>query len=66
MNREPYALKGARTVRGGGSAYALPTPLATWAGSVYVSFVIDVYARYIVGWRASRTAHASFVLDALE
>jgi transposase InsO family protein len=33
---------------------------------VYVAFVIDVYARRIVGWRASRTAHASFVLDALE
>jgi putative transposase len=28
--------------------------------------VIDVYARYIVGWRVSRTAHAAFVLDALE
>ena len=28
--------------------------------------MIDVYARYIVGWRVSRTAHASFVLDALE
>ena len=38
----------------------------TWAGFVYVAFVIDVYARYIVGWRISRTAHASFVLDALE
>jgi putative transposase len=33
---------------------------------LYVAFVIDVYARRIVGWRASRTAHASFVLDALE
>jgi transposase InsO family protein len=31
-----------------------------------VAFVIDVFARRIVGWRASRTAHASFVLDALE
>ena len=51
---------------GRGSAYALPTPLATWSGFVYVAFVIDVYARYIVGWRVSRTAHASFVLDALE
>lgn len=40
--------------------------VATWAGFVYVAFVIDVYARYIVGWRVSRTAHASFVLDALE
>jgi putative transposase len=42
------------------------TYVATWAGFVYVAFVIDIYARRIVGWRASRTAHASFVLDALE
>lgn len=39
---------------------------AAWAGFVYAAFVIDVYARYIVGWRVSRTVHASFVLDALE
>ena len=42
------------------------TYVATWAGFVYVAFVIDTYARRIVGWRASRTAHARFVLDALE
>ena len=42
------------------------TYVATWSGFVYVAFVIDVYARYIVGWRVSRTAHAGFVLDALE
>jgi len=42
------------------------TYVATWAGFVYIAFVIDAYARRIVGWRASRTAHASFVLDALE
>ena len=42
------------------------TYVATWQGFVYVAFVIDVFARRIVGWRASRTAHASFVLDALE
>lgn len=42
------------------------TYVATWSGFVYVAFVIDVFARYIVGWRVSRTAHASFVLDALE
>ena len=42
------------------------TYVATWAGFVYVAFVIDVYARYIVGWRVGRTAHAGFVLDALE
>ena len=42
------------------------TYVATWAGFVYVAFVIDTFARRIVGWRASRTAHASFVLDALE
>ena len=42
------------------------TYVATWQGFVYVAFVIDAYARRIVGWRVSRTAHASFVLDALE
>lgn len=42
------------------------TYVASWQGFVYVAFVIDTYARRIVGWRASRTAHASFVLDALE
>src|ERR1700722_2253098 len=39
---------------------------ATWAGFVYVAFVIDTYARRIVGWRVSRTAHTNFVLDALD
>lgn len=42
------------------------TYVSTWSGFVYVAFVIDTYARKIVGWRASRTAHAGFVLDALE
>ncbi|MBR7518484.1 DDE-type integrase/transposase/recombinase, partial [Mycobacterium tuberculosis] len=42
------------------------TYVATWSGFVYVAFVTDVFARRIVGWRASRTAHATFVLDALE
>ncbi len=42
------------------------TCVSTWTGFVYAAFVIDVYARRIVGWRVSRTAHASFVLDALE
>jgi transposase InsO family protein len=42
------------------------TYVATWQGFVYVAFVIDTFARRIVGWRASRTAHAGFVLDALE
>ena len=42
------------------------TYVATWSGFVYVAFVIDVYARRIVGWRVSRTAHTGFVLDALE
>ena len=42
------------------------TYVATWQGFVYVAFVIDAYARRIVGWRVSRTAHADFVLDALE
>ena len=42
------------------------TYVATWAGFVYVAFVIDAYARHIVGWRVSRTAQVGFVLDALE
>ncbi len=42
------------------------TYVSTWRGFVYVAFVIDAYARRIVGWRVSRTAHANFVLDALE
>jgi transposase InsO family protein len=42
------------------------TYVSTWSGFVYVAFIIDVFARRIVGWRVSRTAHAGFVLDALE
>jgi len=42
------------------------TYVATWTGFVYVASVVDVFARRIVGWRASRTAHAGFVLVALE
>jgi putative transposase len=42
------------------------TYVSTWSGFVYVAFIIDAYARRIVGWRVSRTAHTGFVLDALE
>ncbi len=42
------------------------TYVSTWAGFVYAAFVIDVYARGIVGWKVSPTAHTDFVLDALE
>ena len=42
------------------------TYVATWAGFVYVAFVIDTFARRIVGWRVSRSAETGFVLDALE
>jgi transposase InsO family protein len=40
--------------------------VATWAGFVYVTFIIDVFARCIVGWRVSRSLHTDLVLDALE
>jgi len=40
--------------------------VSTWAGFVYVAFVIDVFARRIVGWRVSRSMRTDFVLDALE
>jgi transposase InsO family protein len=42
------------------------TYVATWQSFVYVAFVIDTFARRIVGWRVSRSAQAGFVLDALE
>jgi putative transposase len=42
------------------------TYVATWRGFVYVAFVIDVYARRIVGWRVSSSLATEFVLDALE
>jgi len=42
------------------------TYVATWSGFVYVAFVIDVFARRIVGWRAARSMHTDLVLDALE
>jgi putative transposase len=42
------------------------TYVATWMGLVYVAFVIDVFARRIVGWRVSRSMQTDLVLDALE
>ena len=42
------------------------TFVATWSGFVYVAFVIDVFARRIVGWRVARTMRTDLVLDALE
>lgn len=42
------------------------TYVSTWQGFVYVAFVVDVFARRIVGWRASRSMQTDFVLDALE
>lgn len=42
------------------------TYVSTWAGMMYIAFVIDVFARRIVGWRVSRNMQATFVLDVLE
>jgi len=42
------------------------TFVATWTGFVYVAFVVDVFARTIVGWRVSRSLRTELVLDALE
>ena len=41
------------------------TYCSTWSGVVYVAFIIDVYSRRLVGWKASRTMTASLVVDAL-
>jgi transposase InsO family protein len=42
------------------------TYVSTWQGFVYVAFVIDVFSRFIVGWKVSASARTDFVLDALE
>jgi len=42
------------------------TYVATWRGFVYVAFVIDAFARHIVGWRASTSLRSDLALDALE
>lgn len=42
------------------------TYVPTWSGFVYVAFVVDVFSRYIVGWRAMKTMQTDLVLDALE
>lgn len=42
------------------------TYVATWSGFVYVAFVVDVFSRYIVGWRVLKSLHTDIVLDALE
>jgi len=42
------------------------TYVATWAGFVYVAFVIDVFARLVIGWRVARSMQTDLVLDALE
>ncbi|MGZ6962433.1 MAG: DDE-type integrase/transposase/recombinase, partial [Ilumatobacteraceae bacterium] len=42
------------------------TYVKTFAGWVYVAFIIDVYSRFIVGWQASRSLRTDLALDALE
>jgi putative transposase len=41
------------------------TYCSTWSGIVYVAFIVDVFSRRIVGWKAARSMHASLVVDAL-
>jgi putative transposase len=40
--------------------------VSTWSGFVYVAFIVDVYARVVVGWRVSTTMTTNLVMDALE
>lgn len=42
------------------------TCVSTWQGFIYVALIINVFARYIVGWRVSASSRTDFVLDALE
>jgi transposase InsO family protein len=42
------------------------TYVSTWSGFCYVAFVVDVFSRFIVGWRVSSSLHTELALDALE
>ncbi len=42
------------------------TFVPTWSGFVYVAFIVDVFARYIVGWRVSRSLKAELVFDMVQ
>ena len=42
------------------------TYVPTWAGVVYVAFVIDAFSRRVLGWRAAMSMHTELVLDTLE
>jgi putative transposase len=42
------------------------TYVSTWTGWVYVAFVVDAYARRIIGWRTSTSMTTALVLDAIE
>ena len=42
------------------------TYVATWSGFIYVAFVVDVFSRYIVGWRVLKHMQTDLILDALE
>ena len=42
------------------------TYVATWSGFVYVTFIVDAFSRFIVGWQASRSLRTDLALDALE
>lgn len=64
MSREAHV----RFCEGLGVKFPRPTHpyVSTWQGWLYVAFVIDVFARRIVGWRVSTSMRTDFVLDALE
>ncbi|MBN1961499.1 MAG: DDE-type integrase/transposase/recombinase [Deltaproteobacteria bacterium] len=42
------------------------TFVSTWRGFVYVAFIVDVFSRYIVGWKVDSSLHAEIALAALE
>jgi transposase InsO family protein len=70
LNGEPYALKGARTVRGGEAGkefdYALLlTPLRTGEGWLYLAVILDLYSRKVVGWSTSNRLQRDLIVEAL-
>jgi transposase InsO family protein len=67
-NRDPFDLvqRDFHAVRPNQLWVADFTYVATWAGFVFVAFIIDVFSRMIVGWRAATSMSADLTLDALE
>lgn len=65
LNGEPYALKGARTVRGGEALMRFLLH-SRWRVFIYLALVLDRFCRRVLSWRVSITMEAAFCVETLE